>query len=567
MLEKLVIKNVALIDSVEIDFGKGLNVLSGETGSGKSVIIEALNFVLGAKAEKSLIKSGQNECSVLATFSVDVNNLTDVFDSLGVEPDETVIISRKFNLDGKSIVRVNGTTINVSMLKKLSAILVDVHGQSEHFELLSTSNQLKLLDKICYNDIKDVKNTLKDLYSEYKGINSQINTLGGDESQRLIRLDVLNYQINEIVRADIKPNEEKELIELRSKLQNQEKISNALNGAYSAFSDDGGILDVLGNVNRLILSISNLTEEFSSLSDRISTLYSECDDFASTICDANSNNEDFINVNPDDVEARLSIIKNIKRKYGESYEDILAFLENAKIEKDKLDNFNELYAELLSKKSKIEKELYNNYCVLSKTRKNSAINFSKSVLSELRELGMDKAEFDILFNDTPNIEDCKFDSANGFDNVQFLFSANPGEPLKPMDKIISGGEMSRFMLSIKAQSSKFNEQKTFIFDEIDAGISGRVAKTVANKFAKISANTQLIAITHLPQISSMADVNLLIEKNSTGDSAITTVKRLTSIQKVEEIVRLIGGEINSESAIKHATEMIDNANEYKKSLN
>jgi DNA repair protein RecN (Recombination protein N) len=322
MLKKLTIKNVALIVSVEIDFKNGLNVLSGETGAGKSVIIDSLNFVLGAKADKSMIRSGQDECFVKAEFEVDSNLVNDVLNDLDIECDDLLIISRKFNVDGKTNIKINGSTVTASMLKKLTSKLVDVHGQSEHFYLLKSSNQLELIDKFGGEEIDSIKSSVKTLFYERKETLRQLDSMGGDESQRLTRLDVLNYQINEIITADIKENEEEDLIILRDKLKNQEKIMLSLNGAKGSINDEGGALDLISNANRCISSISSFGEEYSSIFDRLSSVYSELDDVLSEI-DHLTDQFDYLEFDPDQIENRISTIKTIKKKYGSSYNEIL----------------------------------------------------------------------------------------------------------------------------------------------------------------------------------------------------------------------------------------------------
>ncbi len=566
MLSRLIIKNVALIDVAEIDFAHGLNVLSGETGSGKSVILEALNFALGAKADKTLIRSGEKECFVSAEFEIGNSvELLNVFEELDFDKEDCLIITRKLTIDGKSTIKVNGNTVTISMLRRFTSMLVDVHGQSEHFYLLKTSNQLELLDKIGGAKIVDVKFKVKEKYSEYKKIISELDSLGGDESQRAVRLDILNYQIDEIEKCDLKDGEEEELKDIKSKLQNQEKISNVLYGVKSAIDDEGGASDVLGNAERLLSSINGLGDEYSSLSERLSAVYSELSDIADTASGL-IEDVDFGGQSLDTVEARLDDIKRIKKKYGASFEEITDFLEKAKIEKDNLEHFNERAEDLLIKKENVSDVLYSLYLNLSELRKNVAKDFSKNVLSELCELNISKANFFVKFNELPAREDCEFDSGNGIDDIKFMFSANLGEPVKPLSDVISGGEMSRFMLAIKTQTAKFNNISTFVFDEIDAGISGIVARTVAEKFAKISLDTQIIAITHLPQISAMADNNLLIIKTETVDKTHTSIKKLSEKDKVYEIVRLVGGEKDSNSAIKHAEEIIESANTFKSSL-
>ena len=566
MLRKLIIKNIALIDSAEINFTDGLNVLSGETGAGKSVIIESLNFVLGAKADKSLIRSGESECFVKAEFDVSDNKSIEcVFEEFDIDVDEILIVSRKFNIDGKSSIKINGNTSSVSMLRKFTSKLVDVHGQSEHFNLLKTSNQLELVDKFCGLKMQTIKNELQNIYSEYKNVLQQIESGGGDERQRLIKLDILNYQINEIENSNIYETEEEELIEIKKKLQFQEKIMSALNNLRCSINDEGGICDILGNASKLMSGISEFDNEYLALYDRVESIYSEISDIAD---DASSclDGVETVQYNEYELEDRLKLIKSLKNKYGNTYQDIVLFLENAKNEKETMENFEENSKRLQKRKCELENQLYELYVQLRTERVGASKLLEQNILSELRELGMPKAQFSILFNDAPTLELCQFNSDNGFDSIEFMFSANNGEPLKSLSFVISGGEMSRFMLAIKAQTAKYNDVSTFIFDEIDAGISGNIAKVVAEKFAKISLSTQIISITHLPQISAMADNNLLIEKNELHDKTITSVKTLTDIDKVFEIVRLIGGDKNDATAISHAENLISGASMYKQML-
>jgi len=566
MLIKLTIKNVALIDSTEINFTDGLNVLSGETGAGKSVIIESLNFVLGAKADKTLIRTGENECVVKAEFDVsDTPSINEIYSELDIEQDDLLIITRKLTIDGKSSIKINGESVNLSMLKKFTALLVDVHGQSEHFHLLKNSNQLNLIDKFGGEQTENLKNSIKSTYSDYKNIINQLSSLGGDESQRLVRLDILSYQIDEIERVNLQENEEEELLEIRQKLIHQQKISNALSAVNECISSEGGITDLLSNLSRIADSISEYSNEYKSLSDRLNTVFSEIDDI-SQVSSSLLDNFGYSDYNPNEIEDRLDDIKKLKKKYGQDYAEISNFLSSAKEEKNKLENFNELAEDLLKRKTDLENILYNKYLSLSKERQKTAKILTESVILELRELGMTKSNFSVNFSDIPDKDSCSFDSSSGIDKVEFMFSANLGEPLKPLSNVISGGEMSRFMLSLKTQTAKNSDISTFIFDEIDAGISGITAKIVAEKLAKISRNVQVIAITHLPQISAMGDNNLLIEKDEDNDRTLTHIKSLSDSEKITEITRLISGTPNSVSSIEHAKELILSANKFKLSL-
>ncbi len=566
MLKKLHVKNIALIDNAEIEFSEGLNVLSGETGAGKSVILESLNFVLGAKADKTLIRTGENECFVKAEFDVSNNSIIkETYNECDIEFDETLIIQRKFSLDGKSSIKLNGESINVSILKKFTSSLVDVHGQSEHFHLLKNSNQLQLLDKFGAKKIDIIKDDLKQEFSNLKDVKRELEELGGDETQRLLRLDILNYQIQEIERVNLKDGEEEELLSIRQKLLYQKKISDVLSSIKGCLSDESGICDLLSNISKLSNSISDYGEDYSKIAERLNSALSELDDISSEVS-ASLDGLDLPDYNINEIEERLENIKSLKKKYGANFSEITAFSDNAKLEKEKLENFNETAKTLLNESEKLRNLVFSKYEELSKERRITAETLSNNVLEELKELSMAKAQFSINFSDKPTIEECKFDSNNGFDKIDFMFSANNGEPKKPLSAVISGGEMSRFMLSLKAQTSKFSEISTFIFDEIDAGISGLTAKVVAEKLAKISKKNQVIAITHLPQISAMADNNLLIEKNELSDRTTTSVKSLTADEKIIEITRLISGNLNSTSSIEHAKELISNAIQFKNTL-
>ena len=565
MINRLTIKNIALIDSAIINFTDGLNVLSGETGAGKSVILESLNFVLGAKADKTLIRTGNNECMVTAEFELEENSpVYDVFNEFDMESEDVLLISRKLNLDGKSSIKVNGNTVSASMLKKFTAFLVDVHGQSEHFYLLKKSNQLKLLDKYCGAELLNIKSEIKNKVAEYKDIKSKLNDLGGDESSRILKLELLNYQIDEIKKVDLKDGEEESLTELKAKINNSAKIVNALNTARDILSGESGVGDLIYNAERTLGAITSFGEEYSEVYDRLSSVSADLEDVSET-CEKLAEKFEF-DVDIESVESRLDEIKVLKRKYGANYSEISEFLSKAEKDKEILENSNEISEKLNAEKSIIEKDIYSLYKKLSLLRKEKALIFEKNVLDELCGLGLSNSKFKIDFKTEPTFLDCSFESENGFDDIEFLFSANSGEPLKSLSSVISGGEMSRFMLAIKAQTAKYNDIGTFIFDEIDAGLSGKTATVVAKKFADISAGAQVIAISHLPQITAMADNNLFIVKHEKTDSTLTEVKQLDIDGKIAEIVRLVGGENSDDSANSLAFDLVERANEYKKNL-
>lgn len=566
MLAKLTVKNFALIENAEIIFTDRMNVLSGETGAGKSVIIESINFVLGGKPDRAFIRHGTEECSVTAEFDVSDNpSIGDIFDELDFDKEDVLIISRKFSVTGKSSVRINGNSATIGMLKKFTSHLIDVHGQSEHFELLSTSNQLKLLDKYGGEEIAAIKNELKSNYNAFRTVNDELEELGGNEDHRLIRLDVLDFQIKEIEDCAVKEGEEENLLAIRERIIQKERLLTALSAVKSAISDEGGVSDILGNAVRSVQSVSRFGQEYEDLYSRLSAVYSETEDISETAGEIEESLSEE-GLDPDALEERLEKIKKIKKKYGGSFEEINVFLENAKSEKEKLENFNETAEKLLLESEKLKDVLYKNYASLDNVRRKYAKQLENNVLAELAELKMDKSKFAIVFSALPDKSDCKFDSANGANEVEFFFSANLGEPLKPLSSVISGGEMSRFMLSVKAQSAKYNDISTFIFDEIDAGISGAVAKVVARKLCRISKEVQVIAISHLPQITSFADNNLLIYKHEKDGLTYTSVKKLSDVEKTAEIVRLVGGTTDNASATALAESLICEAEEYKRSV-
>ena len=558
MIKSVRIKNIALIEYAEIDFFSGLNVLSGETGAGKTVIINAINFSLGAKGDKSLIRFGESFCETEIVFSIGANQKAiDILKEFDIEFDDDIIIKRKLTIDGRSDIKINGSTVTLSMLKKLTLELIDVYGQSEHYSLLSSANQLKVLDGFIGNDIEVLKAETLPYISKIKECTKILEENGGDEHSRAIRLDVLSYQINEIEKADLKEGEEDELLEKKKLFQNAQKIGESLSVVTSALSSDGGILDILSTAISKASSISSYSKDYEELYDRLYSIKAEADDLSSTSEDLLSN-IDFNEREKEAVEDRLSLIRSIKKKYGNTVEEVLEFLSKCSIEYENLQNF-----EALSKRC--EEDILNCKTALNliynkmyELRLKKAKEFSSLVEAELKTLGMNSAKFEILvaLND-------KELSEQGNQTVEFLFSANKGEPLKNMSKIISGGEMSRFMLALKIVAS--DSGSSYLFDEIDAGISGEVAKIVAQKFVLLSNKNQIITISHLPQIVSYGDNNYLIKKSVVDDKTLTNVIKLDFDGKVSELVRLTTG-ADEEVAKLNAISAINNADEYKKQI-
>ncbi len=565
MLAKLTIKNVALIENADIVFGEGLNVLSGETGAGKSVILDSVNFVLGAKADRSMIRYGETECFVKAEFIVSESaRAVQVLREMDIDSEGEIVISRKFSDTGKNAVKINGNTVTTTMLRQVTDSLVDVHGQSEHFFLLKESNQLKTLDNVVGAPIAEKKAVLAELLKKKKDIESRMQMLGGDETERSRRLDILSFQINEIASVDLQEGEEEELLTKRNKINHLEKIIMSVREGMEALSGERGALDCLRMAKRSIGSISALDNAYEEVCERLETIASDCEDVSDTLSDMSE--ELYFDENEaEEVENRLDAIRSLKRKYGANKRAIDEYLEKIQAEYELLSDCEGQYAVLTAEKSKTEKKIYAVCQEMTALRKKHGEDFCRRVTEELKTLNIASAQFAIDF--TPYDEtDVDRAHANGLDEVCFQFSANAGEPMKSLSKIISGGEMSRFMLAVKTQLSDVNEISTYIFDEIDAGISGKTAKVVGEKLAKIAKNTQIIAVSHLAQIAVMSDDEFLIEKEETGGKTITNVYALNEENKLREIVRLLGGNDGDEYAEKHAQELIAQANEYKKAI-
>ena len=566
MLQRLSIKNVALIDSADISFSDGLNVLSGETGAGKSVILDSVNFVLGAKADRSMIRYGETECMVKAEFSVSEDSLALAeLREMDIESDGEIVISRRFSDSGKNAIKINGNTVTATMLRRVTDFLVDVHGQSEHFYLLSESNQLKTLDEVVGNGLTELKESLLKLLQERKDVDERISMLGGSVAERGRRLDILRYEIDEIEAVGLKDGEEEELLAKRNKINHLEKIISVIKEATGAMSGEGGVYDGIGVAKRAVGSIARLDDSYAALAERLESLLAEADDIAETLSDMGSELY-FDERESEETESRLDSIRSLKRKYGGSFAEINEYLQKSKEEFELLSDCEGQYEILTTKRKKVLKEIYQLCLRMTELRKKKGLEFCKRVTEELKTLNIQSAAFDIEFKEYTE-EDAERANGNGLDSVCFLFSANAGEPLKPLGKIISGGEMSRFMLALKTQLKGVNGICTYIFDEIDAGISGKTAKVVGEKFARIAQNTQIIAVSHLAQIASMSDLSLLIEKKEENGKTHTQVKTLSETEKTLEIVRLLGGENEDGIAKRHAEEMIKQANEYKNAIN
>lgn len=566
MLFSLHIKNVALIEESEINFGEGLNILSGETGAGKSMIIDSINFVLGDRASRNFLRTGEKLAAVEALFYVDKTNIplvNDLFSKNGIDiqDDGSILIVRTLNSSGKSVYRINGNIVTSNIIKLVSEILIDVHGQHEHQSLLNPKRHIILLDKFCGVELEKKKLILKNLYNEFLEIEKQIKLLSGNEEQRENKIDFLSFQIEEIENASLKDGEEEELYERRKILSNAEKIIklssetvqllfDSYNGEQTAYDK---ISNAISNLNEILEVDTSVNEMYKTLLD-VSSLLND-------VCYELKNYANNIEIEPDEIniiEERINLIYNLKRKYGKTIKDILEYYENIKKELNFILNSEKTVKKLLNKKEILIKELESTCKEISDIRSEKAKNIEGIIENELKELEMKNAIFKI------SMERKKTFSSNGWDNIEFLISPNPGEDLKPLSKIASGGEMSRIMLALKTVLAKVDNIETFIFDEIDAGVSGRTAQKVAEKMSIISKKQQIICITHLPQIAAMADNHFLIEKGIENNRTFTKAYELNKNLSVEEIARLMGGAKITDTTISAAKEMKILADEFKK---
>ena len=557
MLKTLYLKNIALVDEAEIAFSEGLNVLSGETGAGESVSLDSIDFVLGAKADKGMIRSGQSECSVRAEFTCEPELLRPVLEELDLEESDTLLIVRRLNADGRGSLKVNGCPMTATMLRKLTSQLVDVHGQSEHFFLLKETNQLRLLDQIAGTERERAE--VASLLKERRSYAEKLSSLGGDEGERERRADILRFQIDELENAALKEGEEEELTALRTKYQNAEKILGGLKTVRDALLSDGGASDAVNTAHRGLISIEKYGD-YAALSERLENALAEIEDIGET-AESLAEELDIDEREAERVENRLDEIRSLKKKYGGSVEEALNFLTRAKEELQLLENSAEECEKLKALLESNAKKLYSACEALTKKRKEGAEGFTRRVTEELKTLNIPSARFEIAF-DPYTEEDLPRANAEGLDRVKFLFSANAGEPVKELGKIISGGEMSRFMLAVKAQLSSIGTIGTYIFDEIDAGIGGKTARVVAEKFADIAKTTQIIAVSHLAQIAAFADRQFLIEKKEEEGRTYSRIRALEEEERAGELVRLLGGEQGG-SALMHAEELLKNARAYR----
>ena len=564
MIYNLTIKNIALINELILQFGEGLNVLSGETGAGKSIIVDSMNLILGERADRELIRSGETSARVEAVFYLDNSSLGDLFEKYGVVSADELICSRELTADGRNTCRINGAAVNLATLKEFTDRIVDLHGQHEHQYLLQPKTHISFVDSFGGEQIEQIKNGISGLYREYRTLLHERELIGGSPEERARSIDLFRFETEEIEKAAVVPGEEAALKEELAAMLNAEKIAGALSGCHSAlYAEQDSVISRLAKISRELESVSSYSGKYASLAERLGEVYYILEDVAEEAqkeCENVSYDQNRIN----EIQERLDVLFSLKRKYGGSEESIAAYLEEAAAKLEKLENSDRLLAEIEKKLDSVKRKLYERYLSLSGKRREVSRELERLIQTELKDLGMSSSKFQVRAEEIPSYADTIF-SENGPDKIEFTISTNIGEPLKPLSKIVSGGEVSRIMLAFKNVLANSDSISTLIFDEIDTGISGNMAHVVAEKLSKISRRKQVICVTHLPQIAAIADSNYLISKNLRDGKMATQVESLSVEGKIAEVSRLSGGG-DSNSSLNHASEMIEKANTLKKQI-
>lgn len=552
MLEKLHIKNIALISELEIEFKKGFNVLTGETGAGKSIIIDSINFLLGEKADKALIKSGTSQAEVSGLFSINTQMGIDALKAhdVIVEEDGYVLLNRTFSVEGKSSCKVNGKMVTVGMLKEISVYLMDIHGQYDHQSLLSTTRHLELLDRLAADELEDKLEKYKKRYDKYKKLCKDLEDISGNDSDKQAKIDIYKFQISEIEMAQLKAGEEEQLLNQKKLVGNTVKIKDYTNNAldYLYRAERNSATDNIAKAVNDISGLASIDSSMSGLLDEIENVSAQLEGIVSTLRQYSANFEDAPS-NIDEIETRLDLIYNLKKKYGSTVEEINKYAKEAKEKLDFIQNSEELVMEYTIRKEADERVLTRMGDEIGEIRMSVGKQISQKVEKILRDLGMINAVFNIAVTKKPQIEE------TGNDRVEFLISPNLGEEVKPLYKIASGGEMSRVMLALKVVLAHVDNIESFVFDEIDTGLSGRAAQRVAEKISQLAKTHQILCITHLPQIAAMADAHFCIEKVTEGVNTVVKVNEAKDDDIIRELARLIGGAEITETTISAAADM------------
>ncbi len=549
MLQNLRVKNLALIDEAEVDFQRGLNILTGETGAGKSIIIGSINLALGGKVQKEMLREGADYALVELIFDVTEKRQEEKLRQLEVFPEDgLVILSRKI-VGGRGVARVNGESVPASKLKEIADILIDIHGQQEHQSLLSKKKHLEILDEYAREELEPLKNRLAEKYHTYRKLCEELNEADVGEAERARELSLLEYEVNEISEAELKIGEDEEIEADFKKYSNGRKILEAVGTAHESLS--GGTESASELTGRALKELSTV----ASYDEALATMENELLEIDNLLNDLNREMADYLEETDFDeetfyqMEKRLDEINHLKSKYGDTIPDILQALEEKQARMEKLSDYDGYLERLRAQVKASEQELEEISQKVSKIRQKYAKKLTASIKEALQDLNFLDVQFTMQFERTADY------TANGIDDAEFLISTNPGEPVKPLGKVASGGELSRIMLAVKTVLPDHDAVDTLIFDEIDTGISGRTAQMVSEKMNVLAKKHQIISITHLPQIAAMADAHYLIQKSVQNQSTVSTIRRLDEKESVEELARMLGGVEITETVRENAREM------------
>ena len=547
MLSLLHIENIAVIEQADISFDRGFNVLTGETGAGKSIVIDAISAILGQRAYRDMIRTGTSKASVRAVFTK-VPNFP-WFEENGVEYDEETVIQRDIFLDGKNVCRVNGTLVTVAILHKLGIQLINIHGQHDSASLFDEENHLRFLDAFADNGA--LLADYREKFAAVSELRRQIDRMTMDEGEKLRRMETLKYQISEIEKADLKSGEDEVLEQRRKLLQNSEKLSQGLEEASEALlggDDSDGAAALLAQAAYALSRIARYSDDYTGFQERLTDLKYQVQDIADEVRDS----LDELSYSADEletIEARLDIIHRLRRKYGADCDEILAYLDKAQKELDEIEFADDRVEQLKKKLAKQEKQAWDAALALRKNRQEQGTVMAEKILSELSQLDMPRVQFQCRFRETEL-------TSEGADAVAFYLSANAGEDLKPLSKVASGGELARIMLSMKNVLAEKDAVDTLIFDEVDTGVSGRAAQRIAEKLKSLASHKQVLCVTHLPQLAALADTHMLIAKSEHDGRTYTTVTPLDRKGRAMELARIIGGTNITETTLKSAEEML-----------
>jgi len=574
MLTELSIRNLAVIEKVRLHCKSGFHVLTGETGAGKSIVIDALGLIVGGRGSSELVRYGCDKAEIEALFDVPADHpVRDVLARLGIEAplDEAFVIRREITAQGKSSARINGQIVNLSMLREIGERLVNIHGQHEHQSLLKADEHLELLDAYGDKTIASVKNAYRASYDGYMKKRKELRELRDRSMQSLQMADLYKFQVDEIAAARLKPNEDTDLADERKKLANAEKLYATVSDAYEALYGSGGGLTGMGKALNRFRDVAAFDPAvLLPLHEQMQSAYYQLEDAAYQLRDYRENIE-FNPVRLDQIEQRLDLIGGLRKKYGSTIEEILLYLHNAQAELNTIENKDSLIEQLEAELAAESVQLSKLAAELSDKRREAAGKLAAEIENELRDLHMERTKFEVCIAAAESEDGIDFEGRNvkftrdGIDDVEFMMAPNPGEPLRPLAKIASGGELSRIMLALKAIFARIDRVPALVFDEVDTGVSGRAAQAIAEKMSQLSRQCQVFAITHLPQVASMADAHYAIRKTVDGERTFTNVTDLDDAQRAEELARMIGGASVTESALQHSHEMLAMASAKKSS--